>query len=46
MGRQHIDDDTTKDELGADVYFPAWTVLQFFFYMGLLKVFSVFKVDE
>ena len=35
VGRQYIEDPNYHH---ADVYFPLWTVLQFLFYMGLLKV--------
>ena len=34
IGRQYVDNDTEE----ADLYFPVFTLLQFFFYMGWLKV--------
>ena len=36
FGRQYVEEE--KGGITADVYFPLWTVLQFLFYMGLLKV--------
>lgn len=36
FGRQYIGDGT--NDFPANIYFPLWTVLQFIFYMGLLKV--------
>lgn len=40
IGRQIIDDDIKTDGFFAyaDIYLPLRTVLQFFFYMGALKV--------
>lgn len=37
LGRQYVDND--DDE--PDLYIPVFTILQFFFYMGWLKVSSV-----
>ncbi|XP_026683259.1 bestrophin-2-like [Diaphorina citri] len=40
VGRQYIinNDSVKKAQLEIDIYFPFFTVLQFLFYMGLLKV--------
>ena len=40
FGRQWVDNvgNPMTSATTADYYFPFWTVLQFFFYMGLLKV--------
>ncbi|XP_051154261.1 bestrophin-4-like [Leptopilina boulardi] len=41
VGRQYIDSDlngTKKTQMKIDIYLPVFTILQFFFFMGLLKV--------
>ncbi|XP_043471768.1 bestrophin-4-like [Leptopilina heterotoma] len=41
VGRQYIDSDlngTKKTQMTIDIYLPVFTILQFFFFMGLLKV--------
>ncbi|KOC70176.1 Bestrophin-3 [Habropoda laboriosa] len=38
MARQYIDGTEKQFQLQIDVYVPVFTILQFFFFMGLLKV--------
>jgi len=38
IGRQYIDDEEKHFQLKIDKYVPIFTILQFFFFMGLLKV--------
>lgn len=38
IGRQYIDDEEKHFQLKIDKYVPVFTILQFFFFMGLLKV--------
>lgn len=41
MGRQFLDPSKDYDGHEVDFYFPVFTFLQFFFYMGWLKVAEV-----
>ena len=38
MGHQYLDPAKEYDNFKVDLYFPVFTFLQFFFYMGWLKV--------
>lgn len=38
VGRQYVDEDQKSFQMEIDIYLPVFTILQFFFYMGLLKV--------
>ncbi|XP_054010535.1 bestrophin-4-like isoform X1 [Hylaeus anthracinus] len=38
LARQHIDGQEKQFQLQIDVYIPIFTILQFFFFVGLLKV--------
>lgn len=38
IARQYIDDKEKQFQLEIDIYIPVFTILQFFFFMGLLKV--------
>ncbi|XP_054269502.1 bestrophin-2-like isoform X3 [Macrosteles quadrilineatus] len=42
VGRQYVDETTSQQkkqfQMEVDIYIPLFTILQFFFYMGLLKV--------
>ncbi|XP_014212410.1 bestrophin-4-like [Copidosoma floridanum] len=38
VGRQYIEGAIKPFQMKVDIYFPVFTVLQFFFFMGLLKV--------
>ncbi|KAJ8670404.1 hypothetical protein QAD02_001663 [Eretmocerus hayati] len=38
VGRQYIEGVIKPFQMRVDIYFPVFTVLQFFFFMGLLKV--------
>lgn len=38
VGRQYIDNENKKFQMELDKYLPLFTILQFFFFMGLLKV--------
>lgn len=38
VGRQYIEGAKKPFQMQIDIYFPIFTVLQFFFFMGLLKV--------
>lgn len=38
MGRQYLDPSKNLEKNGIDLYVPIFTILQFFFYMGWLKV--------
>ncbi|KAK3914123.1 Bestrophin-2 [Frankliniella fusca] len=38
VGRQYVDEDRKSFQMEIDIYLPVFTILQFFFYMGLLKV--------
>ncbi|XP_017877447.1 bestrophin-4-like isoform X2 [Ceratina calcarata] len=38
MARQYIDGKEKQFQLQVDIYIPVFTILQFFFFMGLLKV--------
>lgn len=48
VGRQYVDEDRKSFQMEIDIYLPVFTILQFFFYMGLLKVrhFRSFMVNE
>ena len=41
MGHQYLDPAKEYDNFKVDLYFPVFTFLQFFFYMGWLKVAEV-----
>jgi len=38
VGRQNVENSKTAFQMAIDIYLPLFTMLQFFFYMGLLKV--------
>ncbi|XP_066585672.1 bestrophin-4-like isoform X2 [Prorops nasuta] len=38
IGRQYIEGNEKQFQLKIDIYLPVFTILQFFFFMGLLKV--------
>ncbi|XP_014276137.1 bestrophin-4 isoform X2 [Halyomorpha halys] len=38
VGRQYVNESKKEPQMEVDKYFPVFTVLQFLFYMGLLKV--------
>ncbi|XP_063219310.1 uncharacterized protein LOC134529312 isoform X2 [Bacillus rossius redtenbacheri] len=38
VGRQYVDDSKKPMQMEIDIYIPVFTILQFFFFMGLLKV--------
>lgn len=39
IARQYIDGKEKQFQLQIDIYIPVFTILQFFFFMGLLKVY-------
>ncbi|XP_069702966.1 bestrophin-3-like isoform X2 [Periplaneta americana] len=38
VGRQYVEEKSRSYQMEVDIYIPVFTILQFFFYMGLLKV--------
>jgi len=38
VGRQYVEERSKSYQMEVDIYVPVFTILQFFFYMGLLKV--------
>jgi hypothetical protein len=40
VGRQYVEERSKNYQMEVDIYVPVFTILQFFFYMGLLKVTS------
>lgn len=38
VGRQYVEKNNKSYQMEVDIYVPVFTILQFFFYMGLLKV--------
>jgi hypothetical protein len=40
VGRQYVEENRKNYQMEVDIYVPLFTILQFFFYMGLLKVTS------
>lgn len=45
VGRQYVEGDKKSFQMPLDAYFPVFTVLQFFFFMGLLKVTFKANID-
>lgn len=43
IGRQYIDNQDKKFQMELDMYLPLFTILQLFFFMGLLKVKEIFS---
>jgi hypothetical protein len=42
VGRQYVEERSKSYQMEVDIYVPVFTILQFFFYMGLLKVSYLF----
>lgn len=38
VGRQYVEHSNKPMQMEIDIYLPVFTILQFFFFMGLLKV--------
>ena len=46
IARQYIDGKEKQFQLQIDIYIPVFTLLQFFFFMGLLKVLTTFPITR
>lgn len=41
VGRQYVEHSNKPMQMEIDTYLPVFTILQFFFFMGLLKVLKI-----